>query len=50
MATEKLVHAYNSVVIATDTTKPTNAALKAQGWTVNAGATVNEPPNGTTAV
>lgn len=36
MATENLSNG-QGVILATDTTKPANAALKAQGWTVDAG-------------
>lgn len=54
MATENLTKkvpgsggANGLTIIATDTTKPTNAALKAQGWEVTATA-ANQPIAGST--
>lgn len=44
MATENLTKD-GKIIIATDTTKPTNAALKAQGWSSTVEA-ANEPPSG----
>lgn len=52
MATENLTKrvpgaggADGLVIIATDTTKPTNEALKAQGWEVDA-SSANQPSSG----
>lgn len=48
MATEKLCRdTNNTCVISTDTTKPLNAKLKAQGWVVTASAATN-PASGKT--
>ena len=49
MAQEKLEKNSTSPVILTDTDKPTNAALKAQGWTVST-RPVTQPPNGDKAI
>jgi len=45
MATENLEKTGVLQIIATDTLKPTNAALKAQGWTVTV-SSANTPNSG----
>jgi len=45
-AVENLKKWTGGPVIATDTTKPTNAALKAQGWTVDESNPPTQPPSG----